>query len=384
MSEKKSIKVVELFAGVGGFRLGLEGWKGNSASSNYTKKLLSNYKVVWSNHWEPSSKKDGHLQEANLVYHNRFVVKSEGNGDCIHNPYDIDKSASPDFTDKQVRDNIPDHQLLVGGFPCQDYSVAGVNTKGIQGKKGVLWWNIHKIIKARRPNYILLENVDRLLKSPTNQRGRDFAIILSTLNDLGYDVEWRVVNSADYGMPQKRRRVFILAFHKDSNLSIDFNKKFLFDKGVFAECFPIEEKGKVESIVVSNNVLEITDNYNEGKFLNAGIMKNGKVLMSDFSVSPNLDKTQYSESLNVLKDVIEEVKKSNTKISNEFWINTSKELKNPLHKIVQSGFESDNRLKRDGDVITLENELDKWIYLKGKKLNSEHLLRVLFITKRAR
>ena len=126
-----------------------------------------------------------------------------------------------------------------------------------------------------------------------NQRGRDFAIILSTLNDLGYDVEWRVVNSADYGMPQKRRRVFILAFHKDSNLSIDFNKKFLFDKGVFAECFPIEEKGKVESIVVSNNVLEITDNYNEGKFLNAGIMKNGKVLMSDFSVSPNLDKTQY-------------------------------------------------------------------------------------------
>ena len=62
MSEKKSIKVVELFAGVGGFRLGLEGWKGNSASSNYTKKLLSNYKVVWSNQWEPSSKKDGHLQ----------------------------------------------------------------------------------------------------------------------------------------------------------------------------------------------------------------------------------------------------------------------------------------------------------------------------------
>src|SRR5690606_10861709 len=103
---------------------------------------------------------------------------------------------------------IPDHDLLVGGFPCQDYSVATTlnNSKGLTGKKGVLWWNIHKILqeKKNRPRYLLFENVDRLLKSPSSQRGRDFAIMLKGLDDLGYCVEWRVINAADYGMPQRR------------------------------------------------------------------------------------------------------------------------------------------------------------------------------------
>ena len=152
IKKKQNIRVVELFAGVGGFRLGLEGFNGKSASSGYKKDLDSPFEVVWSNQWEPSSKKEGLKQEANSVYQNRWPAAN-------HYPNDIATVASPNLTDKQVDANIPNHDLLVGGFPCQDYSVAGVNTNGIQGKKGVLWWNIHKIVQAKRPKMIFLENV---------------------------------------------------------------------------------------------------------------------------------------------------------------------------------------------------------------------------------
>lgn len=182
------LKVVELFAGVGGFRLGLEKTKG--------------YKVVWSNQWEPSTT----IQHASKVYEARFGHKNHSNKDI-----------------SEVKTNeIPDHDILVGGFPCQDYSVATTlqNSKGLIGKKGVLWWSIHRILKEKKkkPNYLFLENVDRLLKSPSNQRGRDFAVMLKSLSDLGYAVEWRVINAAEYGMPQRRRRVFFLGYHKSTSL----------------------------------------------------------------------------------------------------------------------------------------------------------------------
>lgn len=170
-------RVVELFAGVGGFRLGLE------ASGPWD--------VLYSNQWEPSRKR----QWASDCYRAHFTTG-------VHTNMDI---AAVDAS------TIPDHDLLVGGFPCQDYSVASSSAQGIEGKKGVLWWEILRIVKAKMPQSILLENVDRLLKSPSKQRGRDFAIILSSLNALGYTVEWRVVNAADYGFPQRRRRVFIFA-----------------------------------------------------------------------------------------------------------------------------------------------------------------------------
>ena len=204
------IKVVELFAGVGGFRLGLE---------------KSHYKVIWSNQWEPSTK----MQHASMVYEARFGKKNHSNediNDLVANNIDI----------------IPDHDMLVGGFPCQDYSVATTlhNSKGLKGKKGVLWWAIHRILeyKKNKPKYLFLENVDRLLKSPASQRGRDFAVMLQSLNDLGYAVEWRVVNAAEYGMPQRRRRVFFLGYHKSTKIYkelSDSNKKsWIETNGVFA------------------------------------------------------------------------------------------------------------------------------------------------------
>lgn len=176
--------VIELFAGVGGFRIGLE-------------KADEHFKTVWANQWEPSKK----VQEAYDCYCSHFG-KSDSHSNIDINQIDLAK--------------IPEHSLLVGGFPCQDYSVAATGAKGIQGKKGVLWWNIYNILKEKNTPFVLLENVDRLLKSPSKQRGRDFAVILGCLKELNYSVEWRIINAAEYGFAQRRRRVFIFAFKNDT------------------------------------------------------------------------------------------------------------------------------------------------------------------------
>ena len=184
-----AIRVVELFAGVGGFRVGLD-----RANAKLRRKGLPTYTVVWSNQWEPNER----AQNAYKVYTKHWGEHNHANVDL--------GTVSPEA--------IPDSELFVGGFPCQDYSVARTlnQAAGIIGKKGVLWWEIHRLVKERRPRALLLENVDRLLNSPAHQRGRDFAIILSTLNNLGYSVEWKIINAADYGYPQKRRRIFIVAY----------------------------------------------------------------------------------------------------------------------------------------------------------------------------
>lgn len=180
------LRVAELFAGVGGFHVGL-------------KKADQSHKVVWSNQWEPGKR----VQWASECYQARFPRTPHVNGDI----------ALVDCGD------IPDHDLLVGGFPCQDYSVAATldRSGGIEGKKGVLWWQIERILREKRPPYVLLENVDRLLRSPASQRGRDFGILLWCMQNLGYRVEWRILNAADYGFPQRRRRIFIFGAHRDSD-----------------------------------------------------------------------------------------------------------------------------------------------------------------------
>jgi DNA (cytosine-5)-methyltransferase 1 len=228
-TSKKKIEVVELFAGVGGFRIGLEGYKGKSASSGYKDDFDSPFKVVWSNQFEPSTK----VQHASDVYVHRFGAEGHVNEDIF--PYPTKK--------------IPHHDMLVGGFPCQDYSVARTlnQAEGLVGKKGVLWWAIHRILeekKEKRASIVFLENVDRLLKSPAQQRGRDFAIMLTSLANLGYIVEWRVINAADYGMPQRRRRVFIVAYRLESPIGKEFLKHdkpvdWILTHGIFARAFPV-------------------------------------------------------------------------------------------------------------------------------------------------
>ena len=186
--------VIELFAGVGGFRCGL-----NKVKLKNNKVIeKGNWNFVWANQWEPSTKS----QEAFDCYSKRFGDNDISNIDI----FEVNKK------------EIPDHSLLVGGFPCQDYSVARTlsGSKGLNGKKGVLWWAIVDTIKAKKTPFLFLENVDRLLLSPANQRGRDFGMILRSLYDNGYSVEWRVINAGEYGQPQKRRRTYIIAYHKST------------------------------------------------------------------------------------------------------------------------------------------------------------------------
>jgi DNA (cytosine-5)-methyltransferase 1 len=303
---KKKIKVVELFAGVGGFRLGLEGFEGKSATSNYTKKLDSNFEVVWSNQFEPSTK----IQHASDVYESIW-------GEDCHSRTNIE-----DVVDNQI-DIIPEHDLLVGGFPCQDYSVATTlkNSKGIVGKKGVLWWSIYKILnhKIKSPKYVLLENVDRLLISPSKQRGRDFAIILKCLDKIDFAVEWRIINAAEYGFPQRRKRVFILAYHKSTSLYKELSKsdplKYIIQDGVIANTFPVAKhnaSSKISSRQLNEALEEISESFkfdNEfEKFENAGVMINGKV----HSIKT---KSNFDDEFKVLKDIILE-----EKVDDEFYL----------------------------------------------------------------
>lgn len=253
------IKVAELFAGVGGFRIGLENSKNRI------------FDVTWANQWEPSRK----VQHA---------------FDCYSQHFDSGKHVNKDIaevTDKEMADTNVD--MIVGGFPCQDYSVARSlsGELGIQGKKGVLFWQIVRFMQNTFPKYILLENVDRLLKSPSSQRGRDFSVMLSTLNELGYDIEWRVVNAADYGNSQRRRRVFIFGYKRDLAYGTSLQKEKLedlvYEKGMFAKAFPVEKtpnKNRISYTTIPEDIVDVSNNFSF-TFFNSGIMKNGEILTID-------------------------------------------------------------------------------------------------------
>ncbi|MFA7272519.1 MAG: DNA (cytosine-5-)-methyltransferase [Crocinitomicaceae bacterium] len=308
--KKNKIKVVELFAGVGGFRIGLEG---------YPEHKESLYKVVWSNQWEPSTK----IQHANLVYAQIWGAENH----CGH-----------DISTVEIKD-IPDHDLLVGGFPCQDYSVATTlkNSAGLIGKKGVLWWQIHRILELKqdkKPKYLVLENVDRLLKSPSSQRGRDFAMILSSLNQLGYAVEWKVINAADYGMPQRRRRVFIVGYHESTKIyknlkKIKSKEDWLLNQSITAKSFPgTLTGGKTITGNISDDLVEVSDNFNKGEklspFLNSGVMFQGEFWTHKYT-------PKYNGKYTVLGDILI----PESEVPNEYYIE--------------------------------DEEIDKWKYLKGSK-----------------
>jgi DNA (cytosine-5)-methyltransferase 1 len=302
------IKTIELFAGVGGFRLGLEAAnsEGNDA-----------FKVVWSNQWEPSTK----IQHASEVYEARFGKES-------HSSEDIAKVIDEDFS------SIPTHDLLVGGFPCQDYSVARTLSKsgGIKGKKGVLWWSIHALLEKKgkdAPRYLMLENVDRLLKSPSTQRGRDFAIMLASLSDLGYAVEWRVINAAEYGMPQRRKRVYIMAYRSNTSMYkkivnlAKLSKAFdwVSDSGIMNEAFPMAfDNNVVNSYELEGKLDDISENntdYNAQRrpFANAGVM-------IDRQVTTGVGAPQYSGKFQSLGDIL----LKEDKVPAEFFI-SQQELK---------------------------------------------------------
>lgn len=256
--------VIELFAGVGGFRIGLNNIKGFDENGHAIEN--GDFQFVWANQWEPSTK----IQHAFDCYNTRFAGDNNSNVDIS-------------LVDKKT---IPNHNLLCGGFPCQDYSVAHSlsNEKGIEGKKGVLWWQIRDILIAKKTPFVFLENVDRLVKSPAKQRGRDFGIMLRCLAELGYIVEWRIINAADYGLPQRRRRTYIFAYKNSTKFAKKISKKEVIDifnnDGVFAQSFRISPLEKInEGFDILNSykdVVEVSDKF-KYDFKTAGLLINGVI-----------------------------------------------------------------------------------------------------------
>ncbi len=292
--------ICELFAGVGGFRLGFD-------------RLNSGWETTWFSQWEPGAK----TQWAHDCY-----VKHFGDSPDLVGEYHTGEDIA-----EVKKENIPDHTLLVGGFPCQDYSVAHTlaSSKGIEGKKGVLWWQIRDTMIAKKPPFCIFENVDRLLKSPAKQRGRDFGMILACLNELGYSAEWRVINAATYGAAQRRRRTFIFAYKNDT----EFGKsqigktaqEILLSDGMMAKAFPVSDILSSKETVLSTDLVDVSDHF-AFDFRQAGYMTDGKIFTADVN--------EIEEQPILLGDILE-------KIADEQFF------------------------------ITDDERMAKWVYLKGAK-----------------
>lgn len=295
------------------FRLGLEGYD-NESNPDFYKEPAGNFKTIWANQWEPPGTTA--RQFAWRCYESRF-----GEGSCVNE--DINKVLDA-YENGDI--DIPDFDMLVGGFPCQDYSVAKPLSKsgGIDGKKGVLWWDIYRLLHLKEPKYVILENVDRLLKSPASQRGRDFAIMLSCFADLGYSVEWHVVNSAEYGASQRRKRVYIYAELTPQTWELEERLQ----DGVLAKALPIKDIDTIRSFEIPNDPYETTKSFNIGgkrsPFLKNGIMQDCQVVTADAEAN-------YDGELGTLGDVIVPA----SEVPEEFYV--------------------------------ADDKLEKWKYLKGSK-----------------
>lgn len=312
----KQLKVLELFAGVGGFRVGLE-----NAHSDF-------YKTLWSNQWEPSRKS----QDAFEVYNYHYPDSENINKD-------IEEIPDEEF-------ERMDADLIVGGFPCQDYSVARSkkNEMGIEGKKGILFWQIIRATRIIKPKYLVLENVDRLLKSPSTQRGRDFAVMLSAFNSLDYSVEWRVINAAEYGRSQRRRRLFFFIYRNDTEFAQSIDSKYeeismkgdlneqlydnyIFKDGLFAKQFPIKNepyKNRRAYYQLPSDIVQVSDDFT-GKVWNTGVMRHNRYF--------TIESIPYGDELPI-----------------------------PLGKILQEENKVDKRY-----YLTDEKRLAKFKYLRGPK-----------------
>lgn len=285
------MNVLELFAGVGGFRVGLE-------------KASPTFKTLWSNQFEPSRKS----QDAFEVYNYHFPDSENWNEDIAT------------ISDERFSALKGKVDLIVGGFPCQDYSVARTkkDEQGIEGKKGVLFWEIVRATKLSQPKYLLLENVDRLLKAPSKQRGRDFAIMLRAFADLGYGVDWRVINPADYGWYQRRKRVFLFVYRKDTSY---FNQQSTLEdfgvgtSGIFEETYPTQlevVKDRNHSFVLPEDIVEVSDSFST-QFWNSGSMIEGQVVTKELE-------PKYEGFHKVLGDILE----SSSDLSDSLYLSEDK------------------------------------------------------------
>ncbi|MGT2728464.1 DNA (cytosine-5-)-methyltransferase [Streptococcus phocae subsp. salmonis] len=356
------MKVLELFAGVGGFRIGLE---------NADKNI---FQTKWANQWEPARKS----QDAFEVYNYHFP-----------NSDNINISIS-DISDEKFASM--DADIIVGGFPCQDYSVARSkkNEQGIEGKKGVLFWDIIRATRIIKPKYLILENVDRLLKAPSKQRGRDFAIMLTAFNNLGYSVEWRVINAAEYGRSQRRRRIFFFVYRNDLDFAKAIDQKYedadivfdskryddyIFYDGLFASGFPIKNsavKNRHAYYELDQDIVKVSDNFT-GTVWNTGIMRHGKYYTIE--TTPDYQGTQLT-----LGDIIQDESEVNERyyITNPDKLEKFKYLRGPK-RIERVSTDGHSYIYSEGGMSPYDNlELPGRTMLtsEGSMNRSTHLLNI--------
>lgn len=196
------MKFIDLFAGIGGFRMGMEmaghecvGWVESDPKCEKCKKITKHI---------PSEKRNFTICTVcgkEKRQHARFSYEAIHNTEGEWSAYDI--TAVSDHDIRLLRGKV---DVICGGFPCQAFSVAG-KRRGFLDTRGTLFFDIARFAEQIKPRFLFLENVKGLL---SHEEGKTFAIILSTLDELGYDAEWQMCNSSDFGVPQSRERVFII------------------------------------------------------------------------------------------------------------------------------------------------------------------------------
>lgn len=273
MNEK--FKFIDLFAGIGGFRIAIQ---------NVFNRHLKECECVFTNEWDKYA-----VQTYNKNFSTNII------------PTDI----------RQINEaDIPEHNLLCGGFPCQSFSIAGKRA-GFNDTRGTMFFEIARILKSKRPDYLLLENVKGLLN---HENGKTFSTILQTLEELGYDVQWLVLNSKFHGVPQNRERVFIVGnlTGKSRSQVLPFKKKY--DESINLE-FSIEKERKNflkknQLLMGVSGVAQTINAQGFGAFGNTGLYDVSKKIKQR-TTSPNQDEirkyiTEARKKAGVTIDAIEQ------------------------------------------------------------------------------
>lgn len=216
----KNLKFIDLFAGLGGFRLALES---------------CGAECVYSNEW------DKYAQE---VYKMNFNEVPDGDITLVN------------------ENQVPDHDILCAGFPCQAFSISG-KQKGFKDNRGTLFFDIARIIKAKQPKVVFMENVKNFA---SHDNGNTLTIVRSTIVNLGYDFYSDVLNSLNFGIPQKRERIYMVCFRKDLNIK-DFNFPKPFKLSTFVEDILLPDN-EVSNLIINRddlilNNIEIKDNLDK-------------------------------------------------------------------------------------------------------------------------
>lgn len=227
----KGYTFIDLFAGLGGFRLALESLGA---------------KCVYSNEW------DKFAQE---VYKNNFGETPDG-----------------DIT-KVDENTIPEHDIICAGFPCQAFSISG-KQRGFEDSRGTLFFDVARIVKAKRPKIVFMENVKNFA---THDNGKTLEVVKATMEELGYTFNYKVLNATDYGIPQKRERIYMVCFRKDLDVKeFSFPKSFALQKHV--EDFLLNDEKLVSNLYVDRPDIyynKETDNKASNKSIRLGIVNKG-------------------------------------------------------------------------------------------------------------